>query len=274
MTTDRYPTAAEMAVLVALKEHHYLTVEQVLLLTNRRSLRASQQQLTDLARAGYIRKHDRRSSNVLKPLRAAWSLTDKSKTYLEGAGMVVLTPHQPRPYTLDHLLAVNDVLISGRLLARQYPDIVELLEIQHDRELRTWQPKLTVVPDGFLHFALTTESGRVGFPIFLEVDMGTMDRRRWQEKISRYLRFLENDLPHVFGTDAATIAVAARTEQKRVTDLREWTEQELTRQNAADLGHLFYFSQLPVEISPADFFTTARWLLPFSTTPDSLLPGN
>src|SRR3712207_5258397 len=111
-----YPTAAELAVLVVLKEHHYLTVDQVMLLTGRTSLRATQQRLRDLLEAGLVAKHDRRSSNVLRPLRAAWSLTSKSKAYLEAAEMVVLPPRQPRPYTLDHLLAVNDVLIRAKLL--------------------------------------------------------------------------------------------------------------------------------------------------------------
>src|SRR3954449_12253431 len=90
----RYPTGAELAVLVALKDYHYLTVDQLMLLTGRTSLRAAQRRLTDLAAAGLIAKHDRRSSNVLQPLRAAWSLTGKSKAYLEGADMVVLPPRK------------------------------------------------------------------------------------------------------------------------------------------------------------------------------------
>jgi hypothetical protein len=67
----RYPSDAELAVLVALKEHHYLTVEQVMAVTGHRSLRAMQQRLKDLADAGLVQKHNRRSSQVTKPLRAA-----------------------------------------------------------------------------------------------------------------------------------------------------------------------------------------------------------
>src|SRR3954452_6947075 len=119
LTQQRYLSAAQLAVLVALKEHHYLTVDQLMLLTGRTSLRATQQTLTDLSRAGLVEKHTRRSSDVVQPLRAAWSLTGTSKAYLEEGGMVVLPPGRPRPYTLDHLLAVNDVLIRGKLLTRE-----------------------------------------------------------------------------------------------------------------------------------------------------------
>src|SRR3954447_2278577 len=144
----RYPSAAELEVLVALKDYHYLTVDQIMLVTGRTSLRATQQRLKELADAGFVMKHDRRSSNVLKPLRAAWSLTGKSKAYLEGARMYVLPPRHPRPYPLDHLLAVNDVLIRGKLLPSLYPAHIELLDSHHDRDLRAWTPALSVVPDG------------------------------------------------------------------------------------------------------------------------------
>src|SRR4051812_41495547 len=164
MTVPRYPSAAELEVLVALKEYHYLTVDQVMLATGRLSLRAAQQRLKDLADVGFVAKHDRRSSNVLQPLRAAWSLTGKSKRYLEGAGMVVLPPRRPRPYSLDHTLAINDVLIRAKALVTEHSQLVELHDLYHDRELPTWTPSLSVIPDGFLNFVLRTASGRMSFP--------------------------------------------------------------------------------------------------------------
>jgi hypothetical protein len=75
---------------------------------------------------GFLVKNHRYSSNALKPLRPAWSLTVKSKIYLEDAGMLVLPPRRPKPYTLNHALAINDVLIRAELLASQYPALVEL----------------------------------------------------------------------------------------------------------------------------------------------------
>src|SRR3712207_6339591 len=213
--TTRYPSAAELEVLVALKDYHFLTVEQVMLVTGRTSLRSSQHRLKELADAGFVLKHDRRSSNVLRPLRAAWSLTNRSKAYLEGADMVVLPPRQPRPYILDHTLAINEVLIRARLLEQRHPD-VELLEWHHDRELRTFRPTLSVIPDGFLHFAVTTPPGRHSFPVLLEIDMGTMDRKRWQEKVKRYLQFFTGEFQTVFYTDAATVAVIVSDTDKRV----------------------------------------------------------
>src|SRR3954453_6726726 len=197
----RYPTTAEMEALTALKDYHFLTVEQLMLLTGRTSLRSSQHRLRELADAGFVLKHDRRSSNVLQPLRAAWSLTGKSKRYLEGAGMVVLPPRRPRPYSLDHTLAINDVLIRAKALVTEHSQLVELHDLYHGRELRTWTPSLSVIPDGFLNFVLRTASGRMSFPVLLEMDMGTVDRRRWQENVRRYLRFFEGEFETVFHTD-------------------------------------------------------------------------
>jgi Replication-relaxation len=269
--TTRYPSAAELEVLVALKDYHYLTVDQVMLITGRSSLRSSQQRLKELADAGFVLKHDRRSSNVLQPLRAAWSLTNKSKVYLEGADMIVLPPRGPRPYILDHTLAINDVLIRAQVLERTTPDI-ELLEWHHDRDLRTWRPPLSVVPDGFLHFAVATPSGQHSFPVLLEMDMGTMDRRRWQEKVKRYLQFFTGEFQTIFHTDVATVAVIVGDIKKRVTELRRWTERELIRCNAQASGEIFCFTQLTDQISAEDLFGTPRFQVAFQTTTDRLLP--
>jgi hypothetical protein len=269
--TSRYPSSAELEVLVALKDYHFLTVDQIMLLTGRTSLRSSQQRLKELSDAGFVLKHDRRSSNVLQPLRAAWSLTWKSKAYLEGADMVVLPPRRPRPYILDHTLALNDVLIRGVVLERTIRD-VELLEWHHDRDLRAWRPVLSVVPDGFLHFAITTPAGRHSFPVLLEVDMGTMDRRRWQEKVKRYLQFFTGEFQTVFHTDVATVAVIVSDTERRVTDLRRWTERELIRCNAQTSGEIFYFTQLTDQVSAQDLFLMPRFQVAFRSAADALLP--
>jgi hypothetical protein len=267
----RYPSAAELEVLVALKDYHYLTVDQVMLVTGRPSLRSSQHRLKELADAGFVVKHDRRSSNVLQPLRAAWSLTQKSKSYLEGAGMIVFAPREPRPYTLDHTLAVNDVLIRGHVLERTTPS-VELLEWYHDRELRTWRPVLSVVPDGFMHFAVTTPAGKHSFPVLLELDMGTMHGRRWQAKVKRYLQFFTGEFQTVFHTDVATVAVIVSDTEKRVTDLKRWTEWELGRLQAKASGEIFYFTQLADDLSAEDLFMSPRFQVAFSNAQDALLP--
>jgi hypothetical protein len=268
---SKYPSSAEMEVLVALKDYHFLTVDQIMLVTGRTSLRSAQNRLKELADAGFVVKHHRRSSNVLQPLRAAWSLTQKSKTYLEGADMIVLPPRDPRPYILDHTLALNDVLIRAHVLERTTPG-VELLESYHDRELRSWRPVLSVVPDGFMHFAVTIPGSRHSFPVLLEVDMGTMDRRRWQEKVKRYLQFFAGEFQTVFHTDAATIAVVVSDTEKRVSDLKRWTELQLARMNAKVNGEIFYFTQLTDNVSTEDLFFSSRFQVAFHTATGALLP--
>jgi hypothetical protein len=272
VTPARYPSTAELEVLVALKTYHYLTVDQIMLATGRPSLRGTQRRLKDLADAGFVLKHDRRSSNVLRPLRAAWSLTGRSKAYLEGAEMIVLPPHRPRPYTLDHCLAINEVLLRAQRLAAEHPAFVELLDSYHDRDLRTWRPALSVVPDGFLHFAVATPAGRHGFPVLVELDMGTMDRRRWQDKVRRYLRFLAGEFQTVFHTDAATVAVIVADTAQRLTDLKRWTEHELHRATARASGEIFYFTVLEEGITAAELFCSPRFRVAFRSAPEALLP--
>jgi hypothetical protein len=137
---------------------------------------------------------------------------------------------------------------------------------------------LPVVPDGFLHFVVRSPAGRESFPILLELDMGTMDRRRWQEKVGRYISFLAQGLQDYFATDVATIAVVVAAHEdtdgeKRVRDLKRWTEQELTRLDGADQADLFYFTQLPPGIPARELFRSPRCLVGGTQDLDSLLPG-
>ena len=267
----RYPTAAEFEVLRALKEHHYLTVEQIMRETERDSLRAMQDRLTTLLRAGLVAKHERRSSNVMGPLRAGWSLTSRSKTYLQGAGMEVLPPRRPRPYTLDHCLTINDVLILAKELARTCPR-TQLRDVRHDRNLRAMQPPLSVVPDGFLLFVVDTAQGRDEFPLLLEVDMNTTDRQPWQKKIEHYISFLGSELQLRLGTDVATVTIITPESWDRAEELKRWTESELVRQGASDLRELFYFTWLPPEISADDLFRSPRFLVAGQSGRATLLP--
>jgi hypothetical protein len=108
--------------------------------------------------------------------------------------------------------------------------------------------------------------------VLLEVDMGTMDRRRWQEKVKKYLQFFTGEFQTVFHTDAATVAVVVGDTQRRVAHLKRWTELELTRSHAQASGEIFYFTRLTEPISPTDLFLAPRFQVAFQTTPDALLP--
>jgi Replication-relaxation len=149
---------------------------------------------------------------------------------------------------------------------------VELLEWHHDRNLRRWRPILSVVPDGFLHFAVTSSGGRHSYPILLEIDMGTVDRRRWQQKVKRYVQFFTGEFQTIFHTDAATVAVVVSDTDKRVTELRRWTEWELGRLQAKASGEVFYFTRLTEDVSTEDLFMSPRFQVAFSNKTDALLP--
>jgi hypothetical protein len=108
--------------------------------------------------------------------------------------------------------------------------------------------------------------------VLLEVDMGTMDRRRWQEKVKRYLQFFTGEFRTVFHTDAATVAVVVSDIERRVTDLKRWTENELTRSGAKTHGELFYFTRLTDDLSAEDLFFTPRFQVGYSKRTEALLP--
>jgi hypothetical protein len=102
--------------------------------------------------------------------------------------------------------------------------------------------------------------------------MGTVDRRRWQQKVKRYVQFFTGEFQTVFHTDAATVAVVVSDTDKRVTELRRWTEWELGRLQAKASGEVFYFTQLTGDLSAGKLFMSPRFQVAFSNKTDALLP--
>jgi hypothetical protein len=182
--------------------------------------------------------------------------------------LVGLAGEQPEIGCLGGLLSTIDCLLS-----RDEAPNVKLRTFAHDRDLRHLTPPLSLVPDGFLDFVIRTPTGKESFPILLEIDMGTMERVRWQEKIGRYLPFLAQELPQRFGTDVATIAVAVPNTWQRVRELKTWTEQALAQHNAAVHLGLFYFTRLEPGLTGQQVFLSRRWLIAGSHKTSHLVPA-
>ncbi len=191
-------------------------------------------------------------------------------------------------YHLDHLLAVNDILIAARLLPGLAPHIT-LQEFRHDMDLhktplvasydaRTHAGKLekertTIIPDGWLDFRYTTPQGKPKRRcLVLELDRGTEDMQTTKQKLRAYTHCaVSEEYVKIFGTNIIMVVYLA-TKKQRAIQLREWCEQELTLQQQTDEADLFRFISLPeTTLDPLTLFCKDICLIPFAKTPVRLL---
>ncbi len=287
---DFHPTVKEEALLNVVRRYYYATVEQMMLATGMEMTasqkRMAQQRVNHLTPKRKKKEEEKTPQEVLYLWRIerrwtkgnldrppAYTLSVKSKTYLEARGKTVnLVSRNPSPIILDHALAVNDVLIRAEMFAKNHANTVELLAFQSDRELHRMkiEPPLPVVPDGLVDFKITTPKETTSYPTLFEIDMGTewgADTGRWTDKIERYCKFLpkpiqkNSRLQEVFGYKYVTIAVIAFDTEKRVALLKKWTEQVLSRQKREDLCEFFYFTNFTRGMSAEELFTQPRYLI-------------
>src|SRR6266702_1163980 len=93
--------------------------------------------------------------------------------------------------SLQHLLEINDVLISCLLLPAVAPAI-SVFEYRHEKVFKQNPIRLAegsyLCPDGFVHFVLSPPFGKPGEPIGViwEIDRNTEDTYTIREKIKSY----------------------------------------------------------------------------------------
>ncbi len=69
-----------------------------------------------------------------------------------------------------------------------------------------------------------------------------------------------------------TVAVVAQPGNRRLADLKRWTEAELSRQGAAAQADLFRFTSADPS-APEEFFLGTVWATPFTDQLRPLLEG-
>jgi hypothetical protein len=260
-----YPSQTEEQILQTIKQYHYLTIDQIMLATNQTSLRGTQIRLKNLVDNGYLWRLERRNSEQNLPVKPAYTISNQAKIYLEKQGAVVLPSRKPSPYTLDHSLAINDILIRAFVLGRDKPERYKLLKAEHDRDLRVKDVKLPLLPDGF--FEIADLEKHLSFPTLLEVDMDTEDKLRWQEKIEKYLTIFGKEAKRVF--DFRHPDVLCVTKEDHVAELKRWTEAVIDRKQFADHNKLFWFTHFPADETPEEFFLQEHFLRGGENTPTS-----
>jgi hypothetical protein len=177
-----------------------------------------------------------------------------------------------------HTIAVTDVLIAGRLLAKTHPSI-RLNRMLTERELKrtiyvpalgqTGERRIYIEPDGALDFVIQDTWNDF---LYLEIYRHHLNETRYQHKIQGYVTALVSGLhERLFATPAMSVAIIATT--KKLTEtLKQWAEEALLAMQRQDAEDRFFFCSLdPATVSPEELFLSPVWEHAFSTDKTPLL---
>jgi hypothetical protein len=274
------------AILTTLLEFEYLTASQVTKLCySAGSLKYVKAQLKALVDSGRALSLGGRGTGL--PL--IYTLTGKGRSL--AASVIGQQARRFRPqearetqaniYFMQHTLAVNDVLIGARLLAKTRPDIV-LTRLYREPELQRRiyvdvPNKICIEPDGSCQFLITEiEHDAIhAWEQFchLEVYRNLPPvKERYKQKIQGYVRYDDTGQHEaLFHTPVLTVAVFAQTEQMAAI-LKYWTEQALAEIDRSEEGDWFFFRSIDTATaSPEEMYLAPVWERAFGTTKTPLL---
>jgi hypothetical protein len=185
---------------------------------------------------------------------------------------------------ITHTLAVSDVLIASRLLAKRSPAIT-LSRMFTERQLRrqiyvalpeptrngtAQQRTVCIEPDASCDFLI--QKAWQNF-VHIEVYRNLPPAEwRFQQKIAGYVTYAESGLhEQLFQTPALSIAVIAAS-KPMATTLKRWTEEALQAMGRPEEGQMFFFGSInPATVSTEELFLSPVWQQAFSSTKTPLL---
>jgi hypothetical protein len=242
MRTRRNYAKGHTAILTALFEFEYLTASQVTKVCySPGSLTYVKAQLKALVDTGLALSLGGRGTHL--PLIYTLTGTGRSRAAsLIGQQAKRFRPQEAREtqansYFMHHLLAVNDVLIGARLLAKTSPAIM-LTRLYREPELRRSiyvdvPQKICIEPDGSCQF-LITEQGHDAIHTWeqffhLEVYRNLPPvKDRFKQKIQGYVTYAETGQHEtLFQTPVPSIAAVFTTTNQIKAILKRWTEDAL-----------------------------------------------
>lgn len=285
-------TGPDEKVLRAVGRYHYLTVEQV--------TRAYPLSKSSRPFAAAILARLTREKIIYKNLdgpRGIWSLTGKGRTMLDELGVSLLPrvkhSQQRSGRFWDHILSVNDALITCELYARESRG-VELAGMLHERNFHRGPERIELIlagkristpvaADGWVDLRL----GGYQSCLWLEVDRDTEHVRDWMAKTAAIIEYHSSGrYQERFGTDTLMVLVIAvpktgKSASRRMEELLHWTEQtlehlgkerwaEIFRFTAMDPANVWRDRKAPEDLTPAAWFHGAFWRKPFDHTPRPL----
>jgi hypothetical protein len=245
-------------------------------------LKTVQARLKDLTEAGYILPLFHPSIR----LPYMYALSRKGLNYLAAQGIDVREYFRPSQEEdsaknflfREHMLAISDVLIHSLLFVKTEPSY-RLGTMQHERVFKNSPIKATytrsgreqtktIVPDAYLEFVHTRESGKEEtIPVLVELDRGTEDQKFFRKRIRAYIVFLRSrTFETLFNIKNITVAFATTKNHNRVKQMREWAQKEFALTNEPQwLPGLFLFTTLPEnmgDIEPRQLFLDPVWYTP------------
>ncbi len=281
------------AILFALGRYGYLTAEQVRrLLYAPGSATFVTQWLKALKHAGLAHDDNWLRLNSTGKNPRVWTFTNKGRRELleRQATELPRAVHlrAPQPWILEHTIAVNETLVTCELLTRRTGGVFPLLglrsdELLHKAPITVQQDgkRFDVVPDGWVAYGFQGAPYRT---FCIEVDRGTEVSTKWRSKIRAYVAALSGDpspYKQTFGYSSTTVMTVVRPKEgvriepaeKRIADLKKWTELELAAlgKRSQSWARVFRFTLLaPEETDPRIFFGSHSWEMPFQTAKSPL----
>jgi hypothetical protein len=275
---------AQQRIISDLAEFHYLTVSQLMTLEGYQDSSRSYvyKEVNALVAADFIMALPRHI--VTQP--RLYTLTATGRRVASFLGKEPVKRFRPSEEKergenglfVAHTIAVTDVLIAGRLLAKRVPEI-RLNRMLTERELKrtiyvpaprqTGERNICIEPDGALEFI--SQDTWQDF-LYLEVYRHHLNETRFQHKIQGYVTALVAGLhEQLFATSAMSVAVIAASDKLKET-LKHWAEEALVAMERPDAGDRFFFCWLDTATaSPTELFLSPVWEQAFGTAKTPLL---
>jgi protein involved in plasmid replication-relaxation len=288
MQTLRKPLKGAEKLLFDLVELEYLTLAQVMKIggykeTSRAFVHSTLQELVKRSLALPLPRQ-----NVTQPI--VYTPTTTGYRYAAALGMPQAKRIRPvderdkakNTLFVQHTLAISEVLIAAKLLARTHPAI-ELSSLYTERSLKR---KIAVPlpdtqtqyiePDAACEFLLTetwhtppqTWQDFFHIEVYRHVPMES----RFKQKVKGYVVSVDSGTHEaLFKTEALSIAVICETKQQALL-LKRWTEDALSEMGRLAEGERFFFRSIDLSsISPSDLYLSPDWQQAFGTTKTPLL---
>lgn len=252
----------DITILLSLKTYHFLTAEQI---TRLHFSRGSIKHVKSVRLKWLVDEHY--LTIIEQQMPYVYYLDTRGVRFLreQGADMTGYYPSDHKTHAnifLDHLMKTNDVLISAALLPSVLPAVTSL-SILHDLTLKRMYQSIR--PDGWVGIEMNNQY----IPLWIEIDMGTMDQKPFRTKIRRILEFVRSGYEQVFGTAYITAVFLTSKGERRVDQMLRWTENELTALGEAKEYDLFRFGEICDD--PLKLFTSQMHRIPYTSMYTSLL---
>lgn len=201
---------------------YYLTARQVCeRYYSQGSIKYVSEQLRILSEElGYLRSLELRAARRGGSSPKVYTLDRRGRDYCRDYGLAIpkrwrpSEQSDPSPLHMDHTLAVNDVLIMLEQL-----DTPTLEHFIHERDFK--RMNLRCQPDAWVDFTVEREQ----VPYILEVDRGTEDRHKIEDKVGKIMWFMHSGTyARVTGTDAFGGVIFIASDEKRTKQLTSWID--------------------------------------------------